>query len=95
MPKVTSTAAKFLGIFFSNLSTIGFIEQAITNEAKNIIAIFLQQKIKTKNNMTSNKNIIFLTCTYLFKKIFKYTHFTSTIIVSIIANLLYNKYYNE
>ena len=38
-PAVTISAAIPLGRFFDNLSTIGFKEQAMTKEAKNIIAI--------------------------------------------------------
>jgi hypothetical protein len=68
IPAVTISVAKVLGIFFDNLSTIGFREQAITNEAKNITAMSLHLKIKTKNKITINEKVIFFELTYFFTK---------------------------
>jgi len=64
--EVTIIAAIFRGIFFVILSTIGFKEQAITNDAKNIMAMSLQVKIKVKNSNNTIKNIIFFEFTYFF-----------------------------
>ena len=58
-----------LFILFESLSTNGFKEQAITNDAKNKIAMSLIFVIKTKNNNAIMKNIIFFAVIY-FGKIF-------------------------
>ena len=77
----TKYVAQTLDIFFDNLSTIGLIEQAITNEAKNVKAISLHLKIK---NIKINKTIvkvIFLKFMYLSK------NFSSIITPHILQNL--------
>ena len=63
-----SERVSFLNLLH-NLSTIGFKEQDITNDAKNKIAISLICAIKIMNKIAKTKNIKFLIPTYLFKKL--------------------------
>ena len=67
IPAVTISVAIPLENFFDNLSTMGFKEHAITNDAKNIIAISLHLKIKNKKRSTTIVKVIFLKFKYLLK----------------------------
>ena len=53
-PNNTIHVAAGLGIFFYNLSTIGFNEQANTSEINNIIAISTFVNIKNKQSTIKN-----------------------------------------
>lgn len=59
--------AKERGIFFSNLSTTGLKEQAITYDAKNNIKTFVILDIKSNTAPNKINKIMFFTVIFSFK----------------------------